>query len=218
MTPAPRPVAFVYVAAAALAITLTGPLLLFNPWFVSLEQRRHDVPALLGADQASVDRLTASMLRDLFLNGDFAVSLAGEQPVLDEAERSHMRDVGGVVRMLVGAEALAVVALLLAGRRLPGEPGRRGRLLLVASAIVGGAAILAGLFFAVAFDAAFAAFHAIFFAAGTWQFSADSNLLRLFPQPLWYETALVAGAVIALSAVLVALRGRRDLAPEAASA
>ena len=67
---------------------LTGPLLLFVPPFVSYEQSRHDVPALLGTDLATVDRATASMLGDLLLGGDFDVSIDGAQPVLDEAERS----------------------------------------------------------------------------------------------------------------------------------
>jgi hypothetical protein len=197
--------------AAALAITLTGPLLLFNPWLVGLEQARHGVPALLGTDQPTVDRLTRSMLGDLFLSGDFSVSLNGEQPVLDASERSHMRDVGGLVRALVVLEGVALAALLLAGRRLRAERARRGRLLLAGAAVVGSAAVAAALIFAVAFEAAFAAFHALFFAAGTWQFSVDSNLLRLFPQPFWFELSLGAGTVIALSALGVALVARRDL-------
>ncbi len=70
----------------------------------------------------------------------------------------------------------------------------------------GGRSLL-GFFFAVAFDAAFAAFHAIFFAAGTWQFGPDSNLLRFFPEPFWYEIALVAGVTILIGAVLVSAAG-----------
>jgi uncharacterized membrane protein len=66
--------------------------------------------------------------------------------------------------------------------------------------------------FALAFDTAFAAFHAIFFEAGTWQFGANSNLLRFFPQPFWFEMALVAGATIVLGALVVALLARRGLA------
>ena len=84
------------------------------------------------------------------------------------------------------------------------ERSRRGRLLLVAAAWVGAAAIVLGAFFAIAFDAAFAAFHALFFAAGTWQFGPDSNLLRLFPQPFWFEGSLVAGATIVVAALIAA--------------
>jgi uncharacterized membrane protein len=218
VTRAPFPVAIVFAIAAALAITLTGPLLLFNPWLVGVEQARHDVPARLGTDQPTVDRLTGSMLGDLFLNGDFTVSLDGEQPVLDASERSHMRDVGALVRALILIEAAALAALLITGWRLRAERARRGRMLLVGAAVVGGAAVMAALVFALAFDVAFAAFHSLFFAAGTWQFGADSNLLRLFPQPFWFELSLVAGIVIAVSAVAVALLGRRDLALAPATA
>jgi uncharacterized protein DUF1461 len=211
VTRAPTPVAVAFAVAAALAITLTGPLVLFNPWVVSFEQARSDVPARLRTDQPTVDRLTGSMLGDLFLDGDFAVSLDGERPILDASERSHMADVGGLVRTLVILDLAAIVVLVLTGRRLRDERPRRGRLLLLAAAMVGGAAILAALVFAFAFDAAFATFHAIFFAAGTWQFGPDSNLLRLFPEPLWFEISLVAGAVIALSALGGVLLGRREL-------
>src|SRR5438128_2368182 len=88
---------------------------------------------------------------------------------------------------------------------------RLALLLLVAAAWVGAAAIVLGAFFAIAFDAAFAAFHALFFAAGTWQFGPDSNLLRLFPQPFWFEGSLVAGATIVVAALIAAFVGRRDL-------
>ncbi|HEY7846732.1 MAG TPA: DUF1461 domain-containing protein [Candidatus Limnocylindria bacterium] len=197
--------------AVAVAVLLTGPLLLFVPPFVSFQQSRHDVPALLGTDLAAVDRATASMLGDLLLNGDFEVSLDGLQPVLDAAERSHMRDVGGVVRGLTLADAVALAIVIVVGRRLRPEPFRRGRAMVAAAAGIGTAAVLLGLFFAVAFDTAFAAFHALFFAAGTWQFGPDSNLLRFFPEPFWYEIALVAGATIVIGSVLVALLGLRDM-------
>lgn len=205
------PVVLAFGVAVAALILLTGPLLLFVPPVVSFEQARHGVPALLGTDQATVDRATSSMLGDLLLSGDFAVSIDGQQPVLDESERSHMRDVGGVVRGLVLADVVALLVALLAGRLLRGEPARRGRAVLAAAAGIGIAAIVLGAFFALAFDAAFAAFHAIFFASGTWQFGADSNLLRFFPQPLWFEMALVAGATIVIAAAIAALLARRDL-------
>jgi uncharacterized membrane protein len=88
--------------------------------------------------------------------------------------------------------------------------------MLAAAAGIGVAAVVLGAFFALAFDAAFTAFHAIFFAAGTWTFGPDSNLLRFFPQPLWFELALLAGATIVISALLVALAARRTLARDPA--
>jgi hypothetical protein len=198
------------VAVAALVL-LTGPLLLFFPPVVSLEQARHDVPALLGTDQATVDNATRSMLGDLLLNGDFAVSIDGRQPVLDASERSHMRDVGGVVRGLILADLLALLVVVIAGRSLRNERVRRGGAMLRAAAGIGLVALVLGAFFALAFDAAFAAFHAIFFASGTWQFGPDSNLLRFFPEPLWFELSLIAGASIVLGALIVILIARREV-------
>jgi integral membrane protein (TIGR01906 family) len=197
--------------AAALAIVLTGPLLLFSPWLVSAEQGRHDVAASLGTDQANVDRVTASMLRDLFVNGDFGVSLHGKEPILDAAERSHMRDVGGLVRILALLEAVAAVTLLLTAGRMGRDRALRGRVLLRAAGGIGVAALALAILFALAFETAFAAFHALFFKAGTWQFAPDSNLIRLFPEPFWFETSLLAGISILLGAGLAAWLARRDL-------
>lgn len=205
---------FFGVAIAALTL-LTGPLLLFIPPVVSFEQARHGVPALLATDQATVDRATTSMLGDLLFNGDFSVSIepTGE-PVLDEGERSHMRDVGGVVRGLILADVVALLVAALLWWRLRAEPRRRATAMLTAAAVIGVAAVLLGAFFAVAFDTAFAAFHAMFFAAGTWTFGPDSNLLRFFPQPLWFELALIAGVAIVIDALVVVLiawrTGRRQ--------
>jgi len=113
---------------------------------------------------------------------------------------------------------VALVILVLAGRRLRGERERRGRLLLAAAAGIGTAAVVLGIFFAVAFDTAFAAFHALFFKAGTWQFAADSNLIRLFPEPFWFELSLLAGVSIVVGAGIAAWLARRDLASQPASA
>lgn len=190
---------------------LTGPLLLFNPWLVSAEQARHGVAASLGTDQAGVDHLTAVMLRDLFTDGDFLVNIDDDPPILDASERSHMSDVGALVRILAGLEAAAILVLLVAGWMLRGERARRGRLLLRSALAVGGVAVVLGLFFAFAFDIAFASFHALFFQQGTWQFGPDSNLIRLFPEPFWFEVSLLAGASIVLGALLAVWLARRDL-------
>lgn len=197
---------------------LTGPLLLFNPWLVSAEQARHGVAATLGTDQASVDHVTAIMLRDLFTDGDFLANIGDDPPILDATERSHMADVGGLVRGLAALEVAAILVLAVAGWLLRHERRRRAALLLRAGLAVGGAALMLGIFFAVAFDTAFAAFHALFFAEGTWQFGPDSNLIRLFPEPLWFETSLLAGASIVLAAGLAAWLSRRSLSSDPAAA
>ena len=203
-----RLVGLAYGVAVAIIITLTGPLLLFNPWFVSFEQQRNGSAALLAADQGAIDRVTGLILRDLFTGGDFDVSLDGQRPLLDAMERSHMRDVGGLVRILVGVLAAAVVVFALTRTRLR-DRRRGGRLLLVAATSIGAAAVLLAVVFAVAFEPAFLAFHRLFFSEGTYLFGPDSNLIKLFPEGFWFESSLVAGGTIVLGALLVGLRGWR---------
>jgi uncharacterized membrane protein len=65
--------------------------------------------------------------------------------------------------------------------------------------------------FAVAFDAAFLAFHQLLFREGTYLFGPDSDLIRFFPEQFWYEASLVAGLLIIVSAAAVAWAGWRLL-------
>ena len=171
------------------------------PWSVASEA---------ATDQGNVDRVTGAMLGDLFVSGDFTASLDGKAPILDASEQSHMQDVGGLVRVLAVLEGVALVGLLVMWPLLRRERARRGRILQRAAIGVGLGAVVLGVFFAVSFDTAFAAFHALFFKAGTWQFGPDSNLIRLFPEAFWFDVSLLAGAAIVLSALFAAWLARRD--------
>ena len=211
MRRAPGLVGVLLAISTSLLIALLGPLLLFNPWFVSFEQSRNDVPARLHTSQQQVDRVTAQVLSDIRTAGDFAVSLDGSSPLLDAKERSHMRDVGGLVRLLGTLSGVAALVLLLSVLTLRRERRRVGRLLLVAAGIVGGVALLLGVVMVVAFEPAFLAFHELFFPQGNFLFGPDSNLLRLFPEPFWFEASLAAGLSILLAALVTSLIGWRML-------
>lgn len=189
-------------------MTLTGPLLLFNPWFVGAEQDRHHVAARLGVDDRSVDRITGSLLHDLFLGGDFRVAFDTGEPILDASERSHMADVGALVRTLAVVDLLALATAAVTWRALRREPGRRAALVLASGVGVAVVAVGIGLVAAVAFDAFFLAFHRLFFREGTFLFGPQSNLLRLFPGDFWFEASLAAGLAVALPAVALAMIGR----------
>lgn len=207
-------VGFAYALAVAIVIALAGPLLLFNPWFVSFEQQQSEVAPAFGVDEAAVDDVTAKILVDLYTHGDFIVSLQGGParpvPLLTDQERSHMRDVSGLVRILAVVLAAAVVVVVVAGSRLRDRP-RRGRLLVIAAGAVGAVAIVLAIVFAVAFEPAFLAFHTLFFPPGTYLFGPGSNLIKLFPERFWFESSLAAGATIVVAALLAELRGRRLL-------
>jgi integral membrane protein (TIGR01906 family) len=207
MRRAPWPAELLLGVALVAIIGLLGPLALFNPGFTTILQERHDVAGSLGTTQAAVERLTANFLVDLYVDGPFDQPLEGDAPFLDADERAHMSDVAALVRtlavVLIGAIAVAVACAWW----LRDEPGRIGRVMVVSSAAVGSVAIVLGVAFAVAFDAAFTEFHNLFFAPGTWQFATGSNLITLFPEPFWFDAALLAGAAILLVAAIIGVIG-----------
>lgn len=207
MERAPWVVGLVFGLSLSLIILLLGPLLLFNPLFTSALQVRHGVAGELGTSQAEVERVTGSYLADIYLGGAFDASLDGSGPLLDETERSHMTDVSRLVRILAG---IVIFALILAGigaAWLRGEPRRQGRIMLLAAGSVGAVALVLAIVFAVAFEPAFLAFHELFFPPGTYLFPTGSDLIVLFPEPFWFDAALLAGAAIVMVAILVSLVG-----------
>jgi integral membrane protein (TIGR01906 family) len=209
MPRAPWPVAALLGLALAVVIMLAGPLLLFNPWFTSVLQARHDVAGALGTTQAEVDRVTGEILVDLYLDGAFDARLAGEVPLLDERERLHMGDVSALVRLLGMILVLAVVTAMACAVLLRGQAASIGRAMVAASLGVGLVALVLAIVFAVAFEPAFLAFHAIFFPPGTYLFAPGSQLIVLFPTGFWFDASLAAGAAIVLTAVAIGIAGLR---------
>jgi uncharacterized membrane protein len=90
--------------------------------------------------------------------------------------------------------------------------------MLIAASAVGAVAVLLAIIFAVAFEAAFLAFHAIFFPPGTFLFEPGSNLITLFPTGFWFDASLAAGATIVVGAVVVVLLGLRALRTDVTTA
>ena len=203
MRSAPWPVSLLFGLSVAALILLAGPLLLFNPWFVSALQERHEVAQAFGTTREEVDRVTAEMLADLFTAGDFDAAFEDGEPLLDEAERSHMADVSRLVRLLMVVAASAAILVAVCGTLLRGDPRRMANVLLLVASLLAAAGIALGVVFAVAFEPAFLAFHALFFPPGTYLFGPGSDLIRLFPEPFWFEASLIAGATVVLSALVV---------------
>lgn len=207
MPRAPWVVGLLFGVSVAFVILLLGPLLLFNPVLTSALQVRHGVAAELGTTQPEVERVTSAFLADIYLDGDFSASLSGQGPLLDDTERSHMNDVSRLVRLLAGILVVAVIVAVITAAWLRHEPRRQGRIMLLASGAIGAMAVILAIVFAVAFEPAFLAFHQLFFPPGTYLFAAGSELIVLFPEPFWFDAALLAGAAIVLVAVAVSLIG-----------
>lgn len=205
--------------ATALVIVGVAVGALLNPIWVSMGQDRAEAGVLTGYGPEELRTATGGILADLvFGPPEFDVEVAGE-PVLTERERGHMRDVRSVFLALYGVVAAATVVLLVglvAGRRSAAFWRRvaRGGAALAVIVLVAGAI---GLVF---FDAAFEAFHRVFFPAGSYTFDPErERLVQLFPNQFWVETTVALGVLLVLLGAVVASRaGGRARAIEARAA
>ena len=204
-----------WLVASATALVILGASIapFLAPAYIRIEQDRVGVGALTGYGPAELDAIAGSLIGDLVLwRGDFDVAVEGV-PVLNDRERSHMRDVRGVFAGFFALVALAAVILVVAARRATGTEARRtmwravssgARGLAMGLAVVGAIAIFA-------FDAAFEVFHRLFFSSGSYTFDPGTDrLVQLFPERFWYETSTVVGIVAVLVALLTMWRARRN--------
>jgi integral membrane protein (TIGR01906 family) len=193
------------LATALAVVALVLPLFL-NPWWVAFEQGRADAAAWTGFSEPDLRSATDSILADLVIGPpDFDVTVRGE-PVLDERERGHMRDVRGVFIGFFAVALIATAGALVVAARRRGTPRARtwramraGALTLIVVLIVGGIVSV------VAFDALFEAFHRLLFPGGSYTFDpATERLVQLFPFQFWQESALAVGVVCIVLAGIVA--------------
>lgn len=213
-TPARRPAGLAVAMATALLIVGAAIALFFNPAWVSFAQGRADAAAYTGWTAAQVDEVTRDIVMEVWLGpGTFEQEVAGE-PVFDERERAHMADVRRVVLgfyafVLAGAAILLIAGFASRGARWFWRAVGTGAKLLVVGTIAVGSAFL------LFFDPAFALFHQLFFAEGSWTFDpASDRLVQLFPYQLWTETS-VAIAVVGLVLGCVVWAVARRLAARA---
>lgn len=202
--------------ATALVVVALSVLPFLNPVWVGFEQGRAQAAAWTGYDAADLRAATDAILSDLvFGPPSFDVQVAG-QPVLNERERGHMRDVRGVfgglyVAAIVGAVVLAgaFVATRRGGSARAGLWRRLSRsgLVIATTTVIGG---LVGLLF---FDQAFILFHEVFFPQGNYLFDPRTDrLVQLFPESFWVESSIGVGVVIVVLSTLLAVVGRRRAA------
>jgi len=204
--------------ATALVITGVAIALFFNPVWVSFAQGRADAAAYTGWTAEQVDAVTRDIVMEVWLGpGSFGQEVAG-QPVFDERERAHMADVRSVVLSFFAAVLVALLVLVVAGLASRGSRWFRGAVALGAGGLAVGA-VAVGISFAVFFDRAFALFHQLFFAEGSWTFDpATDRLVQLFPNQFWTETSVAIAVVVVGLAILVwAVARPRARSPGAAA-
>ena len=182
------------LAAAALAIAATTAVFLTPP-VVHLLLSVSDAHTVLGVEPQVAEALSDALVGDLLTDGAFDTPL-GDAPLLSTGERSHLVDVGALLRavLLAGLGGLVILTLARARRRTWLRVAIRD-----GAALIVGGALLAAAAFTLAFDATFSFFHGLFFAAGTWTFNpATDRLVQLYPQDFWVLAALLFCLTLAL--------------------
>jgi integral membrane protein (TIGR01906 family) len=182
------------LAAAAFAIGATTAIFLTPP-VVHVLLKASDASTVLGVEPQVAEALSDALVGDLLTDGAFDTPL-GDAPLLSAGERSHLADVGALLRVVLVAGLGGLVILTLAR-------ARRRTWLRVAirdgAALIVGGALLAAAAFTLAFDATFSFFHGLFFAAGTWTFNpATDRLVQLYPEDFWVLAALLFCLTLAL--------------------
>jgi integral membrane protein (TIGR01906 family) len=193
-----------------------------SPLFLWVEYNRPGFPGD-GYGFSTDDRMTyGSYAVDYLSNwagprylGDL-VHRSGDK-LFKDGEVSHMADVKLVILSTFGAGVLlalvSIIAIAYLRRRSPGGV-RRG---LFAGSIITLVLILGlGTLAVLGWQQFFTEFHRIFFAEGSWTFSMDDTLIRLFPGQFWIDAGMViAGLVLLISLVTLVLtwptRRRRGL-------
>ncbi len=199
-----------------------------SPLFLWVEYNRPGFPGD-GYGFSTDDRMTYGSYAVDYLSNWSGARYLGElvdrsgDNLFTSAEVSHMADVKLVILSAFTAGFVlilfSVVAMLYLRRRSPGGV-RRGLFAgsIATLVIIIGLGVLASL----GWEQFFADFHSIFFASGTWTFSLQDTLIRLFPGQFWVDAGIVIAVLVLVAAALTAVltwptRKRRGLAKEAAA-
>lgn len=209
-------------AAAAFAMAL--PLLVVTSavrWLASdIAYYRHgfrtyDASERSGLPLRELDRAGQEII-DYFENNSDVLRVVvtvsgGEEPLFDDREVAHMRDVKLLMRGLfrVNEVSLVVVMSYVALVVLwAGERSVRGLAALALVGLAGGLVVVGviAVFAVIGFDQAWTTFHELAFRNDLWQLDPDQDrLIQMFPEPFWQEATYLAGAIIGAQSAVVAV-------------
>ncbi|MEO5995021.1 MAG: TIGR01906 family membrane protein, partial [Arthrobacter sp.] len=207
-----------------------------SPLFLWVEYNRPGFPGD-GYGFSTDDRLTYGSYAVDYLSNWAGPRYLGElvhrggDKLFRDGEVSHMADVKLVILSTFGAGALLILLSLIAviylRRRTTGGV-RRG---LFAGSIISLVVVTSlGVLGALGWEQFFTEFHSVFFASGTWTFSLQDTLIRLFPAQFWVDGGIVIAALVLIASLLTLIltwptrkrrglpkRGAKSAEPDAAA-
>lgn len=207
---------------AAAAYVLALPLLIVTApvrWLASdiavYERgfRAYDAETRTGLPLAELDRAGRDII-DYFENDArdlrIVVTVNGvEEPLYNDRETAHMRDVKRLMRALYRVNEIALVvvlgyiALAVLWSR---ERSVRGLATLSLAGLAAGGLVVGVIaaFALTGFDQAWTAFHEVAFRNDLWRLDPDTDrLIQMFPEAFWQETTYLAGGLMAVEALAV---------------
>jgi hypothetical protein len=208
------------VVPTATGITILGLalVLLLTPVFTHWALDAAGSAAFLGVPRAMALEVSDRTIGELLLGpGTFGVMpvcagaswASGYECFYDASEASHLRDARTVLYVFAALVLAAVVVIVVAFART-GDRLALWRSVATGSATIAVVFVVVGLFFLVAFDAAFTLFHQLFFPGGNWAFDPRSQrLVQLYPIPFWQLTSTALGALTVGGGVVVWVLARR---------
>ncbi|MFJ3957631.1 TIGR01906 family membrane protein [Arthrobacter sp. NPDC090010] len=204
----PRVVKILSTIFLPLLLVITAVRVVATPLFLWLEYIRPGFPAD-GYGFSQEDRITyGSYAVDYLSNfsgprylGDL-VTASGSK-LFRDPEISHMADVKTVTMTTWGIGAgLAILALVaiwyLASRR----DGSLRQAFFSASIVTLVVIVALGVLGFLGWDSFFTSFHELFFANGTWTFSLQDTLIRLFPGQFWIDAAATIAGLVFLTSLV----------------
>jgi integral membrane protein (TIGR01906 family) len=206
----------ILIIATALAVPfllVVGNIrLVANPWFIQFEYNRPGFPAdAYGFTLAQRTPLAMAGLYSVVPEGAGLTELEQArlpdgEPAFNAREIKHMQDVRVLMAAvfplaLIIGSALIVLAIVF--RESPAYQAAVPQGLRAGAALT--LILLAGLiaYILINFDAFFLQFHQLFFAGDSFAFRYDDTLIRLYPEQLWNDAAILIGLLTGVMALML---------------
>ncbi len=211
-----KAVYFLLIISLPFLIVITSIRIVLTPLFLEVEYRLPGFPA----DDFGFnfqERMNWAKISLNYLVNNSGIEFLGNQklpngqPLYEERELSHMKDVKDLTQsvLLIWILLLAFFTLTILFFWNNGALKEFWQAVSLGGWVTIGlvALVILGVF--LNFDALFTGFHRIFFKGDTWLFFYGNTLIRLFPERLWQDVFLFIGSFSLLFSTLAGILGRK---------